>query len=281
MWGLEDVRVTFGGRVALDLMSVDVLPGAITTLVGGDGAGKSTALRCLVGALRPNAGKVRRPPPERIGYLSAGPSGPGVYPDLTVDENIAFAAQAYGVAPAAAAPRAIELTARAGLAEARDRLASALSGGMRQKLALVCALIHEPDLLVLDEPTTGVDPVSRSELWRLLSQGAAGGMAVVLATTYLDEAERAALVVVLHDGRVLLTGSPEDVTAAVPGTVVEADHPDPDRSRSWRHGRRFRTWRPAGGTSAGESSVGERVVRPSLEDAVIVAALAEAGGFHG
>lgn len=143
-----------------------------------------------------------------------------------------------------------------------------LSGGMRQKLGVTLAVIHQPDLLVLDEPTTGIDPVSRVDLWRLMTEQAVRGAAVVLATSYLDEAERAAEVAVLDEGRTLASGRPSDVIAAVPGAVLGADR-RPDSPRRWRRGTGWRMWSPGGEAASGTSPVS-----PDLEDAVVVAALA-------
>lgn len=215
-WGVDDLVVHHGGTAALDGVSVTVEPGAIGAVVGGDGAGKTTLLRTLVGRLSPSAGTVRRPPRHRIGAMVA-PSG--VWDDLTVTEHVEFVAAAHGLAGAGLADRVDELLGRAGLERARARTAAALSGGMRRKLAVVLALLHEPDLVVLDEPTTGVDPVSRAELWRLIGHAAASGAAVLLATSYLDEAERAGTVLVLHDGASLLAGPPERL---VGGRSLEA-----------------------------------------------------------
>jgi ABC-2 type transport system ATP-binding protein len=157
---------------------------------------------------------------------------------------------------------------RTGLAPFSDRLAGDLSGGMRHKLAVITAMLHEPDLLILDEPTTGVDPVSRSDLWRLISSAATAGAAVVVTSAYLDESERASTVLVLHNGRAVITGTPDEVRFSMPGVVVESDRPG-ERSRSWRKGRVWREWLPGGSPEA---------VDPDLEDVVIVATLAEEGG---
>ena len=207
-WGSREVSVWYGKELALDRVSVLAPAGQITAIVGGDGAGKSTLLRCLGGALAPSSGQVRTPGAQCIGYLAAGS---GTYPDLTVAENLAFRAAAYGLAPAVARERAAELMTQAGLATARDRLVGQLSGGMRQKLGVIAALLHRPDLLILDEPTTGVDPVSRSGLWRLIGGAVAAGAAVVLATTYLDDAQRASSVLALDGGRRLAAGTPEEI----------------------------------------------------------------------
>ncbi len=266
-WGVEDLTVRYGALLALDRVGLEVPDGAITAVVGGDGAGKTSLLRALAGAVRPAGGRVRRPPAQRIGYVSAGP---GVYRDLTTGENLAFSGAAYGLRGERLAERARPLLERTGLAQARDRLGGELSGGMRQKLALAMAMLHEPDLLVLDEPTTGVDPVSRTELWRLLARAAAAGAAVVVSTVYLDEAERAAGVLVLDQGRTLLEGPPAALVAATPGAVLDSPaRPEGEAARvSWRRGPRWRTWSPEGAAGGAEP------MTPDLEDAVIVASLA-------
>jgi ABC-2 type transport system ATP-binding protein len=265
-WGCRRLGVRYGATVALEEVTFAVAPGTVAAVVGGDGAGKTSLLRALAGTVRPAAGTVRRPAERRLGYVSAGP---GVWTDLTVDENLRFSGGAYGLDAAELERRVGGLLERTGLAEARDRLAGQLSGGMRQKLALAMAVAHEPDLLILDEPTTGVDPVSRAELWRLLAASAAGGAAVVVATTYLDEAERAATVLVLDRGRGLLSGTPEEVVAATPGLVVEGAA-RPGGLPAWRRGARWRAWSPDGSTPPATSPV-----TLDLEDAVIVAQLRE------
>jgi ABC-2 type transport system ATP-binding protein len=264
-FGVEGLAVAYHGRTVVAGVTLEVAAGTVAALVGGDGAGKTSVLRALAGAVRPAAGTVRRPDAGRIGYVSAGP---GVYRDLTAAENLAFAGAAYGLRGRVLEERAGRLLDRIGLAAARDRLGGQLSGGMRQKLALAMAVLHEPELLVLDEPTTGVDPVSRAELWRLVAHAAAGGAAVVLATTYLDEAERAGSVLVLDRGRPLVAGTPEAVVAGVQGAVFEAAA-RPGRGVPWRRGARWRVWSPDGAAIPGA-----RPAAVDLEDAVIVAALA-------
>jgi ABC-2 type transport system ATP-binding protein len=266
-WGVRDLTVRFGDRVALGGISLEAPAGRVTGVVGGDGAGKTTLLRCLVGALAPQAGEVRRPERRRIGYLA---SSSGTYPDLSVEENLEFAATAYGVPPEKTRSRVEESLERTGLATARGRLAGNLSGGMRQKLGVIRAMLHEPELLVLDEPTTGVDPVSRADLWWLIARAAAEGAAVVLATAYLDEAERASWLLVLDEGRALARGTPEEIAAGVPGTIsIVPERPSGESAaRAWRRGAAWRVWSPPGSKARGASA------RPDLHDAVTISALA-------
>ncbi len=212
--GLTGVTVerAHGGPDVADV-DLDVQPGTLTAVVGGDGAGKTTLLRVLAGAVAPTSGQVHVPARDRIGYVSAGA---GVYDDLTVEQNLRFAAAAYGIPRDQVEARMVELLATTQLAGARHRLAGNLSGGMRQKLGFACAMLHAPDLLIMDEPTTGVDPVSRAELWRLVSTALAHGTAAVFSTTYLDEADRADHVVVLDRGRVVVAGAPGEVADDLP-----------------------------------------------------------------
>jgi ABC-2 type transport system ATP-binding protein len=269
-WGLQDVRVRRGQVVALDGVEVPVDPARITVVVGGDGAGKSTCLEVLVGLLQPEAGTVRRPAKERIGYV---PATAGLYADLTVQENLDFTADAYRLSRSERRRTADQIIERIGLADARHRLGGKLSGGMQRKLAVGLALLHSPGLVVLDEPTTGVDPVSRAELWRLISGAAAAGAAVAVSTTYVNEAARAAAVVLLEAGRVLASGSPEEILRGVPGTVGTARTADRPSPLSWRRGASWRVWAPAGTLPDGVQPV-----QPDFDDAVVVAALASEPG---
>ena len=268
-WGTEDVSVRFGSTLALDHVWFRAEPGQVSAVVGGDGAGRTTLLRCLAGALAPTSGQVRRPGPLATGYLSAGS---GTYPDLSVAENLAFRAAAYRVPPETARQRTAELLARTGLDKVTGRLAGQLSGGMRQKLGVIAAMVHSPDLLVLDEPTTGVDPVSRADLWLLITRAAADGAAVVIATSYLDEAERARHVLVLDAGSELASGTADQIVAAMQGTLtVTSTRPAGEAGRrAWRREGRWRVWNPDSAPSAGDGGT----VRPDLQDAVTVAALA-------
>ena len=270
-WGTRAVSVRYGHRLALDHVTFWARPGQVSAVVGGDGAGRTTLLRCLSGAVAASEGTVTRPAQIQTGYLSAGS---GTYPDLTVAENLAFRAAAYRIPAADTGPRVREYLERAGLLAARDRLAGRLSGGMRQKLGVIAAMLHQPALLVLDEPTTGVDPVSRADLWSLIARAAAEGAAVVFATSYLDEAERAAHVLVLAGGRELAAGSPEQIVAAMPGRLLaaRARPSGPAGARSWRRDGRWRVWQPDEAADAPAETTGP--VRPDLQDAVTVAILA-------
>ena len=273
-WGAAQVCVAYGKTVAIDGVSLSAPAGQVTAVVGGDGAGKSTLLRCLAGALAPDSGTIVRPGKERTGYL---PASSGIYPDLTVAENLDFRAKAYGMSRQDARARAEEYLDRAGLTAAAGRLVGQLSGGMRQKLAVIAAMLHQPELLILDEPTTGVDPVSRSGLWWLIARAAAEGCAIVLATTYLDEAERCASVLVLDAGTALASGTPEQIVAAMPGSLsAAAVKPAGDAAaRSWRRAGRWQTWNPGPGGADGSA------ITPDLQDAVTVAAISRqqpAGG---
>ncbi|MEV4347523.1 ABC transporter ATP-binding protein [Actinoplanes sp. NPDC049596] len=265
-WGLDGVSVERGAVTVLGAVTLEVTKGEIVAVVGGDGAGKSTLLAALAGLIRPSSGTIRRPERSRIGFL---PASSGVYPDLTVSENLRFAASVYGLPERIAADRIRTLLERTGLAGAADRLGGRLSGGMRQKLGVARAMLHQPDLLILDEPTTGVDPVSRSDLWWLLTREVARGCAVVLSTTYLDEADRAGHVVVLRSGRVLTEGTPAAITAAVPGTLRTVAF-RPAAPFAWRRGRTWRAWSADGGPD------GDRV-EPDLQDAVVLATLRAEG----
>ena len=209
----------FGALTAVDDLSLTVEPGEAYGLVGPDGAGKTTAMRIMVGALSLESGQVRilghdlaRHAEEAracIGYL---PQRFSLYGDLTVYENLAFFGSVRGVERQALAGRTRELLGFVGLAGFEDRLASALSGGMKQKLGLACALIHRPPLLLLDEPTGGVDPVTRQDFWQLIIRLLAEGTGVLVSTPYMDEAVRCSRLGFMVTGRLLTTGSPRELS---------------------------------------------------------------------
>jgi ABC-2 type transport system ATP-binding protein len=220
---------SFGAIHAVQRLSMQVRPGQIYGLVGPDGAGKTTALRLLCGALRIDSGQARvvgidvaRNPEavrRRIGYM---PQRFSLYGDLTVRENMHFFAEVYGVPQAERATLLKRLLAFSRLEPFQQRRAEALSGGMKQKLALACALIHRPDLLMLDEPTTGVDPVSRREFWDILRDAVIqDGMTVLVSTPYMDEADRCHHVGFMRAGALMASGTPRELQRQVPGIVLE------------------------------------------------------------
>jgi drug efflux transport system ATP-binding protein len=223
---LDGITRTFGAVRAIDGLSFAVCKGEMFGVIGPDGAGKTTTLRLICGLLAPDAGTVRlfgddpyrrhRTATASIGYVSQQFS---LYGDLSIDENIEFFAEMHGVADFTV--RRNRLLALTGLEPFRRRLADRLSGGMKQKLALACTLVHEPAVLVLDEPTTGVDPVSRREFWKLLAEFLSQGLTIVLATPYLDEAERCGRVALLNAGRLLALDAPARLQAASAGTILE------------------------------------------------------------
>jgi ABC-2 type transport system ATP-binding protein len=227
----------FGDVRAVDGLSFDVRAGEIFGLVGPDGAGKTTTLRMLAGVLFPDGGTatvagfdIGRDPEGAKHHLSYMPQRFGLYEDLTVKENIRFYADLFGVSGAQRRQRGEQLLAAAGLAEFQKRLAGKLSGGMKQKLGLVCALIHTPRVVLLDEPTNGVDPVSRRDFWAILYLLAGQGVAILTSTSYLDEAERCHRVGLMHQGRMLYCDTPEELKKKFPGAVLALRSPEPVRA---------------------------------------------------
>lgn len=223
---------------AVDHLSFDVHAGEIFGLVGPDGAGKTTTLRMLAGVMPPDAGTasvagfdVVHDPEGAKHHLSYMPQRFGLYEDLTVDENIRFYADLFGVKKAERQQRSTQLLQAASMAEFRARLAGKLSGGMKQKLALVCALIHHPKVILLDEPTTGVDPVSRRDFWRILYELIAEGVAILTSTAYLDEAERCHRVALLHEGRLLFCDTPPALKSKLGKDVLSIGSADARRLR--------------------------------------------------
>jgi ABC-2 type transport system ATP-binding protein len=236
---LSGVTKRYGKVEALRGLSLSVDAGEMFGLIGPDGAGKTTSIRLMCGLLRADAGDVRvmgrdpvkqhRDVTQTLGYLSQRFS---LYGDLSIDENISFFAEIHGLSMRDPAirerrERLLDLTQ---LSKFRTRLAEQLSGGMKQKLALACTLVHEPRIILLDEPTTGVDPVSRREFWKLLSEFLAQGITILMATPYLDEAERCSRVALLHDGQLLALDTPASLRAALPGIVMEVIAPERDRA---------------------------------------------------
>jgi ABC-2 type transport system ATP-binding protein len=292
------VRKTFGVVEALGDATFDIAGGEMFGLIGPDGAGKTTAIRLLCGLLHADSGQIRvlgRDPVKQhraltasVGYLSQRFS---LYGDLSIDENVAFFAEIHGVRDyRARRDRLLEMTQ---LTPFRSRLAERLSGGMRQKLALACTLVHEPQLIVLDEPTTGVDPVSRREFWKLLSQFLEAGITILMSTPYLDEAERCARIALLHEGRVLALDTPARLRASAPGRWFELLVDDPraavarlapyrgDDLRTHLFGDRLHVWLAASDAAdararldgaialAGLQGTQARTIVPSLEDVFI------------
>jgi ABC-2 type transport system ATP-binding protein len=231
---LQDLRKDFAGEKALKGLTLSVPTGSLFGLIGADGAGKSTLLRILATLLDPDGGKVevlgRDPGREfaalrhRIGYM---PQRFSLYADLSVQENMEFFATLFGLTTAERLDRIERLLGFAQLADFKSRRAGALSGGMKQKLALSCILLHEPELLLLDEPTVGVDPVARRDFWRLLHDLRAQGRTLIVSTPYMDEAELCSSLALLHQGRLLALGTPVELTRQFPLPLVSisADKP--------------------------------------------------------
>ena len=299
---LTDVSKSYGPSRALNGLTFEVPRGEMFGLIGPDGAGKTTAIRLICGLLHPDGGSLRvldldpvkdhRTLTHKVGYLSQRFS---LYGDLTIDENIQFFAEIHGVTDFAT--RRNHLLEMTQLTRFRDRLADKLSGGMKQKLALACTLVHQPEVVLLDEPTTGVDPVSRREFWKLLSHFLESGITILMTTPYLDEAERCHRVALVHDGRTLALDTPAKLRTSLPGLWIEAFPGDAravrDRVRAAGHshvevfGERLHVWLPdaadeaaawrtleALAARAGVPRIEGRVITPSLED-VFIARLAE------
>jgi len=287
----ERVSRRYGTLTAVDTLSFDVRPGEMFGLIGPDGAGKTTSIRLLCGLLHADAGAVRvlgvdpvkqhRRITARVGYLSQRFS---LYGDLTIDENIAFFAEIHGMSHYnARRDRLLEMTQ---LTRFRGRLAEQLSGGMKQKLALACTLVHEPEVILLDEPTTGVDPVSRREFWKLLSHFLATGITILMSTPYLDEAERCTRVALLDRGSLMAVDTPGALRASLAGTIFEIVSSDLQHAKAVLDthgieaqvfGDRLHVWvreakdRPPGADRFATLLPGAhvRVITPSLEDVYI------------
>ena len=219
--------------MAVDDLTLAVEEGEIFGLVGPDGAGKTTVMRLLTGILEPSAGdgwvaghhvwREAEAVKEDIAYMS---QRFGLYPDLTVMENIDFYADIYGVPRRGRMERVEELLAFSNLTPFKKRYAGKLSGGMKQKLGLACALVHTPKVLFLDEPTNGVDPVSRRDFWRILYQLLREKVTIFVSTAYLDEAERCTRVALMDKGRILAVGTPAEVKDLMRGALIEVRTPD-------------------------------------------------------
>lgn len=248
---IRDVSRRFGKEPVIHRLSFEIKKGELFGVLGPDGAGKTTLLRMIAGVLNPTdlnrqgmRGRIAgffKPPqghiqvmgydtvakPEavksKLGYM---PQAFGLYGDLSVDENLTFAADVFAVTQAERTARIKELLSFAGLTQFRERRAAQLSGGMKKKLALACALLHRPDVLLLDEPTTGVDPVARREFWDLLSGLHSEGITTLVTTPYMDEAERCNRVVLLYEGELLASGTPQAIKAQIPGKVLTVKNVD-------------------------------------------------------
>ncbi len=225
---IENLIVDFPGVRAVDGVSIKVGEGEIFGLVGPDGAGKTTTIRVLSTILKPALGSVKiwgndivlnpRSVRGKIGYMSQKFN---LYGDLTVEENLRFFADIYGLSDDERAKRTKELLHFARLENFTNRRAEFLSGGMKQKLALACTLIYEPKILFLDEPTTGVDPVSRREFWAILSELRSRGVTLFVSTPYMDEAERCSTVAFMDSGKIRICDSPRSIKASFSGGIVE------------------------------------------------------------
>lgn len=288
---VENIRRRFGAVEAVRGVSFEVQAGEIFGLVGPDGAGKTTVMRLVAGLLEADEGRVEvcgfdvaRTPDavkDRMGYMA---QRFGLYHDLTVEENIEFYGELFGTERTERERLAGELLAKTGMAEFRKRRAGQLSGGMKQKLALVCTLLHRPQALALDEPTCGVDPLSRREFWRILEGLRREGLAVLVSTAYLDEAERCDRVGLMEDGELAETGKPEEIRNKVAPFCFRVETDDRRAAQRRLAGARgVLAAEPAGAALhayldegadaeavAREAGVRLERIEPSLEDAFLL-----------
>jgi len=236
---VEGLSRRFGDVIAVDALSFAVSRGELFGLVGPDGAGKTTTLRMLAGVMRPSAGdailngtSVARDPEgvkQKIAYMS---QRFGLYADLTVRENLEFYADLYCVPQSVRPARLERLFRYSNLGSFQQRLASQLSGGMKQKLGLSCALVHQPEILLLDEPTFGVDPISRRDLWLIVHEMVGQGVTVVVSTAYMDEAERFDRLALIHQGRVLAIDTPAALQQGFDGDLISVSAADVRRAEA-------------------------------------------------
>ncbi len=301
----EALTKSFAALAAVDGLSFTVAEGEIFGLVGPDGAGKTTTMRLLTSIMEPTSGDawvagrhiVREAEAikEEIGYMS---QRFGLYPDLSVVENIDFYADIYGVPRKGREEKIDRLLTFSNMTPFKKRLAGRLSGGMKQKLGLVCTLIHTPRVLFLDEPTNGVDPVSRRDFWRILYQLLREKVTIFVSTAYLDEAERCNRVGLLHKGELLAIGTPDEVKKLMRGTIIEIRSREPRRATSLLRERlesdsvglfgdrvHIMTLDPDRAASEAEQILSEagfklggiRTIEPALED-VFVSVLSQENG---
>lgn len=280
----------FGAVTAVSNLNLSIAKGEVFGLVGPDGAGKTTTLRILCGLVDPTEGstlvvgfdpvKQTTQLRDQIGYMA---QRFGLYTDLTVEENIDFYADLFGIAHKLLEPLKVKLLAMTRMAPFRDRAAGKLSGGMKQKLALMCALLNKPAVLLLDEPTNGVDPVSRRDFWLILEDLVRDGMTLVVSTAYLDEAERCGRVGLMHEGKLIRCGTPAELKAGMTGRFWEVEAPDMRATRRELEARPgVLGVKPSGATlhvhTNAEVTLSDwlpaRRIEPSLED-VFVAVVSE------
>jgi len=235
MWTFERVTVRFGDVVALDDFNCRLAENRIFGIVGPDGAGKSTLLKLMAGLIRPTSGRILRDGETSTGYVS---EHFGLYEDMSIEENLRFYGSLYGLGQAETEKRSEDLLRRAELLPFRDRLAGNLSGGMKRKLAISAAVLHRPSCLILDEPTHGVDPMARREIWGLIGELARQGTRVVVSTQYLDEVARCDEVLFLHRGQLLVQDRPEGLIRRFPHRVFRIPEM---REARLRELRRLRT----------------------------------------
>jgi ABC-2 type transport system ATP-binding protein len=236
---VDDLTKSFGPLVAVNRVSFSVDRGRIFGIVGPDGAGKTTTLRMLCGLVEPTAGRAAIlgfdsarqtiEVKDHIGYMA---QRFGLYLGLTVQENMDFYADIFGISKRDREDLGGRLLAMTRMEPFRDRLAAQLSGGMKQKLGLMCSLLHKPDVLFLDEPTNGVDPVSRRDFWAILHELVKQGLTVVVTTAYLDEAERCNQVALMHEGRIIRSGNPRKLRESIEEACYEIRTADNRRARS-------------------------------------------------